>query len=115
MFGIFKTKPQQTEKEYHYTNSPTFRGTKRYNIVTYGDKESMQGLDSLSDIKDAEITFKEIKDGLSIFVNSVKIGAIFREDQAIDKIRNNAEIVHIRIDKENVNGQDRNKAYLFVK
>ena len=122
MFGFAKPKPQQKEKKYQYKNSPHFRGTKRFNIVTYGDNESMRGLDAVAktDIKDAVIEFKDIENGVVVYVNSHKIGAVFPHEQeelsGIEKIKNqSAEIVHIRIEKENVNGEERNKARLFIK
>lgn len=125
--GIFskltKAEPKEVKnKEYVFTQAKSFRGTKRSNISSHGDAESMDNLDFLSgaSLKDSKIRIQDTGKALFIYVNDNKIGAIWINDESDAELQkkfaeNLIETVYVKIDQESVNGIDRPHAYLFTK
>lgn len=125
--GIFskltKAEPKEVKnKEYVFTQAKSFRGTKRRNISSHGDAESMANLDLLSsaNLKDSKIKIQDTGKALFIYVNDNKIGAIWIHDESDSELQkklaeNLIETVYVKIDQESVNGSDRSHAYLFTK
>lgn len=119
---LVKTESKPVQKTYTYKQASGFRGTKRFNIATFGDKFAETGIKAVfgADLKGANIAFKDIPNGLAVYVNENNIGALWANsdtDRAIiDRIkRNDVETIYIKVDTENVGGKDRQKAYLFAK
>ncbi len=123
--SIFKKKP--VFKSYSFPNSKSFRGFKRFPVVSHGHAPSMENCVYFSDkdLSKSTIVFQEAtapdygKLFVQVLIDGKQIGAIF-DAQQITEIQTGAFTdVHIHFEKQTVvsteGEEQRDKACLFVK
>ena len=108
MFG--RKKKVSEMKEYSFTQSKSFRGFKRCNIVVHGVAEYPK---TEPEVKDKTITFKQVDSSWKVFLESTHIGSLFDESAELfnnDKV----DAVYIKYETEVANGEERIRPRLFV-
>lgn len=117
MFG--KKKKVLEMKEYSFTQSKSFRGFKRCNMVVHGVAEYPK---TEPETKDKQITFKQQinefgESSYKVFLESTHIGSLFSESAELFN-NNQVDAVYIKYETETVVGidssEDRIRPRLFV-
>lgn len=125
---FFKKAPAKPapEQRFDFALSSGFRGYKKFPLVVHGDKEAEKNNENFNDtdLRGKIISFvlsehEFRKQSLSVFVDNVKIGAVYESYQISDIVNGRVVSVYAKVDEENVADSDglhvRHRVHLFVK